>query len=311
MTKKMMLLENEGNSCFINSAIQMIDDLSLEMKRSRHKPKERSTRMLLQLLGNRNENDELSEILGMFYKGVQSDADEFLKCMLDLLVRESYISNTVSEVTQFLQQSIIDRNHFRLVKENVMESNTIDIFIKDCNTIQECLDKSQRDLDELESGDYNYTHKRITYKPSGQDLVITLKRYDYTGAKLQRKIIPDRMITFGTARYYLKSCIIHIGRHLSSGHYTYLTFDDDGEAETYISDDNVLVYRKNQMNDYLKNGYIYLYKKKSIVEVLTSRRKKIGKRKPTIVQRLLQSSRSRSKRKRKVLRSYSGSIKRY
>ena len=302
----MMMLENEGNSCFINAAIQLIDDLSLEVKRSRHKPKDRPTRTLLQLLKNRNETNELSDILDMYYEGVQSDADEFVKTILDLLAQDKSISISVSEVTQFLQQSLISKNRFRFVKENVLESNTIDIFIHGCKTIQECLDNSQNELDELESGDYNYTHKRITYKPTGRDLVITLKRYDYTGAKLQRKIQPDPVITFGTSRYDLKSCIIHLGRHLTSGHYTYLTFNESGEPDVYISDDKIQVYRKNEMNDYTKNGYIYLYKK--VGETPISRRKKISKRKPTIVQYLLKSQK---RRKRASARSYSCSIKRY
>lgn len=301
-----MLLENKGNSCFINAGIQLIDDLSLDVKRSRQKPKERSTRTLLQLLRNRNENNELSEILEMYYEGVQSDADEFVKTMIDLLARENYINITVSEATQFLQQSLLASNRFRFVRENVVASNTIDIFINGCKTIQECLDNSQNELDELESGEYNYTHKRIAYKPTGRDLIITLKRYDYTGAKLQRKIQPDDLISFGTARYYLKGCIIHLGRHLSSGHYTYLTFNENGEPDVYISDDKTQLYRKNEMNDYLKNGYIYLYKK--VGETPMSRRKKISKRKPTIVQYMLKSHK---KRKRKAVRSHSASIKRY
>jgi uncharacterized UBP type Zn finger protein len=301
---KMMLLENRENWCYINASIQLLDDLNIENKRSRHKPKDRPTRMLLQLLKNRNVNNELAEVLKMYYRGVQSDADEFLKTMLDLLSTDNYIDINVSEMTYFL---VSNPPRYQIVKVNKLPMNTIDIFINDCKSMQDCLDKSQDEIDELETGNYNYTHKKIAYEPTGKDLIITLKRYDYNGVKLQQKIIPDKVITFKKSTYYLKGCILHLGRDLTSGHYTYLTFDDNGEPETYISDDTVQQYKKNGLNDFLKNGYIYLYKKVGSSREKQLSRKKIRKRRPTVVQHLLKSQKSQKKKSKR----YSGSIKRY
>lgn len=306
---KMMLLENRENWCYINASIQLLDDLNIENKRSRHKPKDRPTRILLQLLKNRNVNNELAEVLKMYYRGVQSDADEFLKTMLDLLSTDNYIDINVSEMTYFL---VSNPPRYQIVKVNKLPMNTIDIFINDCKSMQDCLDKSQDEIDELETGNYNYTHKKIAYEPTGKDLIITLKRYDYNGVKLQQKIIPDKIITFKKSTYYLKGCILHLGRDLTSGHYTYLTFDDNGEPETYISDDSVQQYKKNGLNDFLKNGYIYLYKKVGTSREKQLSRKKIRKRRPTVVQHLLKSQKGISKSiKKSKSKRYSGSIKRY
>lgn len=304
LVMKMMLLENRENWCYINASIQLLDDLSIENKRSRHKPKDRPTRILLQLLKNRNVNNELAEVLKMYYRGVQSDADEFLKTMLDLLSTDNYIDINVSEMTYFL---VSNPPRYQIVKVNKLPMNTIDIFINDCKSMQDCLDKSQDEIDELETGNYNYTHKKIAYEPTGKDLIITLKRYDYNGVKLQQKIIPDKVITFKKSTYYLKGCILHLGRDLTSGHYTYLTFDDNGEPETYISDDFVQQYKKNGLNDFLKNGYIYLYKKVGTSREKQLSRKKIRKRRPTVVQHLLKSQKSQKIKSKR----YSGSIKRY
>jgi uncharacterized UBP type Zn finger protein len=300
---KTMLLENQGNSCYINAGIQLIDDLSFknEKKRSRQKPKELTTRNILQLLKNRNENDELDDVLEMYYEGVQADADEFVKTILDLLSANNSIDIQVSEVTQFLQSK--NNNRYRLVKENKLAMNTLDIFINDCKTIQDCLDKSQSEIDVLEKGNYVYTHKKLAYEPEGKDLVITLKRYDYNGAKLQRKIEPESVIKFGDARYYLKGCIIHLGRSLTSGHYTYLKFNENGEPDVYISDDKVQRYKKYDLNDYLKNGYIYLYKKvQGLQQQQSSSKKKIRKRRPTVVQHLLKSTQKSKKKHSRITR---------
>ena len=61
--------------------------------------------------------------------------------------------------------------------------------------------------------------------------------------------------------YKLKSCIIHVGNSFDNGHYVYLNFDDNGKPLHIIDDSVVYPYdgQTNEYNNYIRNGYFYLY----------------------------------------------------
>ena len=112
---------------------------------------------------------------------------------------------------------------------------------------------------------YALSHK-ITKFITTKYLIIYVKRFIYIDArityKIKWKIDPNIIITMnGDKLYKLKSCIIHVGSSIASGHYIYLNFDQDGNPMHIIDDYRVYKYDGDRVSDhdYKRSGYVYLY----------------------------------------------------
>ena len=149
---------------------------------------------------------------------------------------------------------------------------------KDGARSDECgKDSEGRDLPLEKHQIISYTTKKF--------IILAINRFFYlhgdaTGYKIFWEITPNPIIQIpnggGIEKIYkLKSCIIHVGNYLSTGHYIYLNFDKDGTAKDIIDDDKIYKYNgdvtssyngKFEPNhNYLRNGYVYLYEEIEVI----------------------------------------------
>lgn len=108
-------------------------------------------------------------------------------------------------------------------------------------------------------------------------IILAINRFfnlygDATGYKIFWEITPNPIIRIRNEGeiekiYKLKSCIIHVGNYLSTGHYIYLNFNENGTAKDIIDDDTIYKYNGEvePIHNYLRNGYVYLYEEIEVI----------------------------------------------
>ena len=109
------------------------------------------------------------------------------------------------------------------------------------------------------------THKKQTLRIFNEtrNIVIQLKRFDVNGNKLRTIVTPDSTITIGGFQFQPIGCCVHLGGTINSGHYTYITFNDVGDELSTVNDslEQIRGDKGYEPNQYLRNGYIYLYER--------------------------------------------------
>lgn len=247
-----------SNKCFINSSIQLIDNMDLNNFRRRRTEGEEDdvTDSLLNLLITRDISN-ISGILNVHYHKVQEDSAELLLAILDKI--SNFISLNVKIRTSFLicknpEDSPPQEENYPLLMLQLTGE-----------TIQNCILQYQNiEKIDVES---NCEYKKNEILPTGNDLIIQLTRFNNDRGKNLQKVVPDNYIQFTNNNIYkLKGCIIHHGDHSTeTGHYSYLHFDKEGNSGLWLDDlnyKNANNYDKNNKNysNYETHGYIYLYK---------------------------------------------------
>ena len=129
----------------------------------------------------------------------------------------------------------------------------LSVRVDDVNTVSAAL-AAEDAADTLESGGVR-THA-VTHAPP--TLIVHLKRFDASGAKIDKFVGYDVDLALGDARYMLFGVVLHSG-DAGSGHYTTLAehkgrwaFADDA-AVTAVEDINKVVQ---------KDAYVLLYKRR-------------------------------------------------
>lgn len=239
-----MVFENPSVQCFINASLQLIDDLDKNFLSSCVKECKKDVMNAVKRLFQTRDAKEREFFIDKYFHDKQEDAQEFLAKVLE--DASPIFQGTLHKVKQITDcgsgiNSVNRPPSFFLTVNNLGES------------LQESIHKEYIMITEVDKCFINY---EIT--PS-KDIIIHLSRFgfDVTGVKNQKKVVPDAVLRFGDDQFELKGCIVHHGKTIDSGHYTYITFTN-GEADEVIDDHKV----KKKSDDYIKNGYVYLYKKK-------------------------------------------------
>ena len=298
--KSIMPLTNIGNSCFINAALQLVDNLQLTNMNSNMTT--RDTKLLNSIdiediftrkykkiknplaviknirdfYNNRNQNNELKDILKNFYRRSQEDSQEFLIVLMHLLDHHTKYKG-LQDTRLFCENNTSRFVEFPHIPNKPLQNEyeTINLaLIKDPSrsvTIQDCLDYYQikETLDDpITEG--NCTEKNITIVPykDSTNVIFQLKRFNNALTKDSSPIIPNPTIALfanrertASVNYQLTGCIIHTGGvTLNSGHYTYLSFKN-GLPGMYINDSRISKYNPQKDPSFHENGYVYLYTK--------------------------------------------------
>ena len=272
-------IRNLGNTCYLNSIVQLIRRIN-DKEFIEEKPKfvndnvEKFRRYIYNLLiDNKLYIENATKIKQLAFKYIprycnvgvntQEDAHEILNKIIDEII------NLNSSVDISSTIKCIYPEKYR--EPTIEKHNILSIEIKSrINKLSDLIINSQKEErltdfrgDDCEKG---YT-KKLNYIPTGDNVIIHLKRFKYTETgdieKIQKKIVPDMMIEINNEFFFLDSCIVHYGDTPDVGHYIFQIFDN-GKATTIIDDDQIYSYSERSDYDYLTNGYIYLYKKVAV-----------------------------------------------
>jgi hypothetical protein len=205
-----------------------------------------------------------------FVYGYQTDTSIFFQILSDTLscfLMDQKIYNvwrtfTFSERQTFSNNGKGEREGTPFLRSIL----SIELLSKE-STIQDLIDNYQtrEKMTEENMPNTGETHKKQTLQilKETRNIVIQLKRFDINENKLQTIVTPDPTITIEGYEFKLIGCCVHLGNSVNSGHYTYITFDEDGEELSTVDDSLVIKATKKgyQRNQYLENGYIYLYER--------------------------------------------------
>jgi ubiquitin C-terminal hydrolase len=290
--KSIMPLINIGNSCFINAALQLVDNLQLtnmdsnmtdrdtqllntiyiqDIFKRRYKKIKNPLAVMKNLkdfFNNRNQNNELKDILKAFYRRSQEDSHEFLIVLIHLL--ENYTKYKGLQHTGLFCENNTTRykavpEEYEIIELALVKNQRKSVTLQDClsnHQMKETLD------DPIREG--NCTEKNITIVPyqDSTNAIFQLKRFNNALTKDSSPIIPNPTISLfanrertASVNYQLTGCIIHTGGvTLNSGHYTYLSLKN-GQPDMYINDSRISKYNPQKDPSFHENGYVYLYTK--------------------------------------------------
>ena len=283
--REIMRLTNKGCSCFVNASLQLIDSLDFSRNKVVNDNEHETTKLLVDFITKKRDDEALDKLLKQkdpitsiqYYNNSQEDTGEFLIKMLAFL-NEKYINVTVQEITSFV--NCINDEFPEPKTEN---SNYINLYLnnKKNSDLKSLLDFNQKTIElEKPTEISGCTSNKLTYMPkrTTRNIIIQISRFSgksyLNNEKSRKKIIPNPILTFENgSQFELTGCIIHKGETIANGHYTYLSFKKNGEPHQYIDDlggkNYVQDYKKLEKTkemkeiNYVTNGYIYLYTKKT------------------------------------------------
>ena len=211
-------LLNLGNSCYINSVLQVLAELQIE-------PKLQETSALSELLSQlRSYNSKPLSVEGILeeigaiwtHRNMQEDAHEFLICMMQLLNHSKFLFEVQSQ--GFCENC---KNAFG---GEVKEDNTFHMVMNGVH-LQDQI-KGVSESIEMNCSVCNYQkqiwNKQIVREP--EILVVKLNRFYFnakTGraCKITNKVELPQELKVNERLYRLNSVIMHKGKSLHYGHY--------------------------------------------------------------------------------------------
>lgn len=270
-------LNNNGNSCYLNSCLQMLSHsgfLCLELYNHYKKNDKKLNDLenyLLELIlykwfSNKNIFDpikihkELSKSNDIFNPLYcqQNDASESLIFIIDMLDKK------FQDVLMNKFKSILKCKECKEIRSQIDECNIWSIELT--SHINESI-KSFLKNELLEDEVYcekcqkkTKTEKKYEINTLSKNLIIHFKRFKDINNKFVKdnsKININNVITIGKENYELRGFIVHIGS-VNNGHYIFLGKNLTNKWIKYNdSSCNVI----DNINDYIQNGYVFYYER--------------------------------------------------
>ena len=286
-------LENCGNSCFMNSAIQMLytideyRDLLLDSKINKSSPIHALQTVFTEInTAKINHKTSVNEnILEKLYKiihksfpeklrwGAQGDSQEFLSYLIDETIK--YFNNEITknlflfdlESVSYCKSNNVKSNEENHIDESLLLS--LDLYDKKNNFNLNNLVKKYTNVEKLETQlsrcvktNKSYIKKNIIIPAQNKYLFIQLKRFSYINGALKfndMEISINQTIKINNSNYSLLGVIFRKGSD-NSGHYIYATYSN-GKLHKVYNDSRV---NTNLYDFTLDNhAYILLYIKTS------------------------------------------------
>jgi ubiquitin C-terminal hydrolase len=284
-------LNNIGNTCFMNSALQLIVNCTVLTKfilnSNFNNVKLNCYKQFLKdyfsngVITPNTVKKMVSSENNIFSGYNQQDAHEFLITLLDIIHEElkkeykqnpdSILGISIDKLVDVLfdtsMTSIIYCDEINEKSKTKIGEKMVSLAIPENQneiTLDDCINKFS-EIEKL-SGDskwyndkddkYYDAYKRLYIKSYPKYLIIHLKRFDFArGArKINSPIKMNNNINLKNDIYTLRSIVFHMGG-VGGGHYVNIVNKNN---EWYLCDDSSISIINN-IDDYIDKGYIYLY----------------------------------------------------
>ena len=255
-------IKNIGNSCYLNSAIQLLFNIP-EFRKS---IKNTNFQNIIDNYDNSNIFDptEIKKIVAsknkIFNNYNQQDSSEFLIYLLDYLSINIFTIKTNINIKCKLLKCLKESEHIEndiflqlsLKDMNSNDLNSLELtnLYREYKSNEKLIDDNAYDCDNCKTKTVARKKMRITNWPN--NLLIIFKRFDQFMRKDNRKINIPLEWRHG---YKLKGGIIHMGNY-GGGHYIY--FGCENESNWYIANDSN-ISRIDNINDFMNTHGCYSY----------------------------------------------------
>lgn len=277
---------NIGNTCYLNSGLQMliqnIDLCKMIIHYSQQSQKLNIIGEFIKEYYNENKNaitpiniKKLVENSNELFIGFQQqDSTEFIICLLDIIENEiSRISKTNNIDTLFgIKFNVRIKCKVRNCLEIYNHTENNNFLLLDINNDTNSLEDAYRNLksgEKLDSENKYYCEKckdkriaskRTTIIEWPKYLFVWLKRFHHGGRNIRKNAQALEIPLTWRHNNVLKGAVIHYGS-LNGGHYVYIGEKDN---KWYLFDDaSVSEIEIGQLQKYLANAYCLLYENKS------------------------------------------------
>ena len=276
---------NIGNTCYLNSGLQMIIRIkSIYNNLNLYRKVDSELDSVINFFdeyyksGDKiMEPREIKKFVGKkksaFMGFNQQDSEEFINIFLDFLDEKcKLITNNPTTISKLLETKIEKSIKCKAMKcltvsKSFEVTNIINLCINnEINNLNDCLVEFLK-REKLEDDSMYFCEKcdklriaskRMEIKKLPKDLIFSLKRYDANLRKINKEI--DMPIEW--KGYKLKGIVFHSGG-FGGGHYVYV---GEENGKWYLFNDSFVdeIKHINALNQYKNFGYIYHYEKNII-----------------------------------------------
>jgi len=275
-------LNNVGNTCYLNSGLQMLiqnqdfcklildnQNKSENLKvmadfiKEYYTSSQRSVTPsdIKKMVGNKNK---------IFRGNSQQDSAEFIVYLLDILNDD--LKGELNKLFQIKSETIIKCKLKRCLKTSTTIENN-NYLILPINSSDETLDDCYRGYkvhEKLEGDDMYYcdackakriASKRLQVVGWSDNLIVWLKRFENNGHRLSKNNKEIEIPFDWRHDYTIKGAVVHMGG-IGGGHYIYISRDITTNVWTIYDDSSTSQLRPEQVQKYLNHAYIFNYVKK-------------------------------------------------
>ena len=282
-------LNNLGNTCYLNSAIQLLCNCTVLVKLlTSFNFKSQKLNVLKKFLNSYKKSNTISPIEiknlvaekdNKFFGNEQHDSHEFLIILLEIIedelkeedeisISDVSIKKIINVLFSTTVSSIIYCEELDKKSKNRIEENILSVPIpkKENVTIEDCLEKYS-EIENLtgdskwydeDSKTYLNAYKRLYLKSLPKYLMINLKRFSFFSSsnKNNTNVIVNEELKIRDTTYKLTGIIVQEG-NANFGHYYSIIQNDN---KWYLCNDSNVSEVKD-INSITKKGYVYLFNK--------------------------------------------------